>query len=126
MIAPLRSYRKLLDPPTDRWPVFPTFDQRTLATLVEQELADRGLHADRIAERRAAHARDLTARSGNRYPPTLAYTERVARETDGNAVERITAGIGVLNASNSISRPSGLGGCSHDRRRPRPRRRGAN
>jgi len=31
VISPLRSYRQLMDPPTDRWPVFPTFDQRTLA-----------------------------------------------------------------------------------------------
>jgi len=34
VISPLRSYRQLMDPPTDRWPVFPTFDQRTLAGLV--------------------------------------------------------------------------------------------
>ena len=27
IISPLRSYRKLMDPPTERWPVFPTFDQ---------------------------------------------------------------------------------------------------
>jgi hypothetical protein len=40
--SPLRSYRKLMDPPTERWPVFPTFDQRTLAGLVQDELADRG------------------------------------------------------------------------------------
>jgi len=26
VISPLRSYRKLMDPPTGRWPVFPTFD----------------------------------------------------------------------------------------------------
>jgi hypothetical protein len=34
VISQLRSYRKLLNPPTERWPVFSTFDQRTLATLV--------------------------------------------------------------------------------------------
>jgi len=33
-ISPLRSYRQLMDPPTERWPVFPTFDQRTLAGLI--------------------------------------------------------------------------------------------
>ena len=27
-----------MDPPTDRWPVFPTLDQRTLAELVQEEL----------------------------------------------------------------------------------------
>jgi len=42
VISPLRSYRQLMDPPTDRWPVFPTFDQRTLAGLVQDELAERG------------------------------------------------------------------------------------
>jgi len=58
-ISPLRSYRKLLDPPTERWPVFPTFDQRTLARLVQDELADRGERPDTIDERRKEYARDL-------------------------------------------------------------------
>jgi len=38
VISPLRSYRQLLDPTTERWPVFPTFDQRTLAGLIQDEL----------------------------------------------------------------------------------------
>lgn len=59
VIAPLRSYRKLMDPPTDRWPVFPTFDQRTLATLVKEELADRGERPEEIEDHRASYARDL-------------------------------------------------------------------
>jgi integrase len=59
VISPLRSYLKLIDPPSDRWPVFPTFDQRTLATLVREELADRGLRSEAIAERRETYARDL-------------------------------------------------------------------
>jgi len=25
VISPLRSYRKLMNPPAERWPVFPTF-----------------------------------------------------------------------------------------------------
>ncbi|WP_181692622.1 phage integrase SAM-like domain-containing protein [Natronomonas sp. LN261] len=58
-IAPLRNYRKLMDPPTQRWPVFPTFDQRTLATLVRNELADRGEQSNVIDERRENYARDL-------------------------------------------------------------------
>jgi len=41
VISPLRSYRQLVDPPTERWPVFPTFDQRTLAGVIQDELADR-------------------------------------------------------------------------------------
>ncbi|MFC7116467.1 phage integrase SAM-like domain-containing protein [Natronoarchaeum sp. GCM10025703] len=59
VLSPLRSYRKVMAPPTERWPVFPTFDQRTLATLVKDELADRGLRAEEIDERRDGHARDL-------------------------------------------------------------------
>ena len=57
VIAPLRSDRKLMDPLTERWPVFPTFDQRALATLVQDELAGRGERA--IDERRDDYARDL-------------------------------------------------------------------
>ena len=48
-----------MDPPTERWPVFPTFDQRTLANLVREELADRGESPETIQERRDAYARDL-------------------------------------------------------------------
>ena len=59
VISPLRSYRKLMAPPTDRWPVFPTFDRRTLATLIEDELADRGEHPEAIEERREEYVRDL-------------------------------------------------------------------
>jgi integrase len=57
--SPLRSYRKLMDPPTDRWPVFPTFDQRTLGELVQEGLTDRGEQSDAIDERRDEYARDL-------------------------------------------------------------------
>ena len=59
VISPLRSYQKLLDPPTDRWPVFPTLDQRTLAELVQEESADRGEPSEAIDERRGEYARDL-------------------------------------------------------------------
>ena len=59
VISPLRSYHQLMNPPTERWPVFPTFDQRTLAGLVSDELADRGEPPEAITERRAEYARDL-------------------------------------------------------------------
>lgn len=48
-----------LDPVSQQWPVFPTFDQRTLAKLVREDLADRGLKREEIHKRRNAHARDL-------------------------------------------------------------------
>ena len=72
VISPLRSYRKLMDPPTDRWPLFPTLDQRTLAELVQEELADRGEPPDRIDERREGYARDLLLALDNDVrPPSI-------------------------------------------------------
>jgi hypothetical protein len=61
MITPLQSYRRLLDPPTERWPVFPTstFDQRTLANRVRDELADQAERPETIQKRRDAYTRDL-------------------------------------------------------------------
>jgi integrase len=59
VLAPLRTYWKLLDPPTQRWPVFPTFDQRTLSECVQGKLADRGTHPEAIANKRDEYARDL-------------------------------------------------------------------
>lgn len=72
VISPLRSYRQLMDPPTERWPVFPTFDQRTLAGLVQDELADRGEHPEAIAECREKYARDLLlALDKDTRPPSI-------------------------------------------------------
>jgi hypothetical protein len=59
VISPVRSYRKLINPPTDRWRVFLTFDQWTLAGLVQEELAGRGERPDTLDERREEYARDL-------------------------------------------------------------------
>jgi len=59
VLSPLERYRTLMDPPTERWPVFPTFDQRTLADFVRDGLAERGDQPDTIDERRDAYARDL-------------------------------------------------------------------
>jgi hypothetical protein len=72
VIPPLRRYRALLRPPSDRWPVFPTFDQRTLARRIRTALADRGLRPDAIADRRGEHARDLLlALEADVRPPSI-------------------------------------------------------
>ncbi|WP_123538521.1 tyrosine-type recombinase/integrase [Halosimplex salinum] len=69
---PIRSYRRLVDPPSERWPVFPTFDRRSLASLVDEELADRGLDPEAIAARRDEHARDLLlALEADVRPPSM-------------------------------------------------------
>ena len=59
VILPVKQYRKELNPPTERWPVFPTFDQRSLGKLVQEELAERGLKPVAVDDRRADHVRDL-------------------------------------------------------------------
>ncbi|WP_115864503.1 phage integrase SAM-like domain-containing protein [Halorussus litoreus] len=86
VISPLRNYQRLLDLPTERWPVFPTFDQRTLATLVSEELADQGLKPAEIDDQRSTYARDLLlAIDEDIQPPSLT--------TDGarTVLRRITA-----------------------------------
>jgi len=86
VISPLRSYQKLMDPPTGRWPVFPTFDQRTLAELVQEELADRGQRLDTIDGLREEYARDiLLALDEDIRPPSIT--------TDGarSILQRISA-----------------------------------
>ncbi|WP_418286918.1 phage integrase SAM-like domain-containing protein [Halorubrum sp. DTA46] len=75
VISPLRSYRQLMDPPTERWPVFPTFDQRTLAELVREELADRGERPEAITERRDEYARDLLLALDEDIRPTSITTD---------------------------------------------------
>jgi hypothetical protein len=79
VISPLRSFRKLMDPPTDRWPVFPTFDQRTIGTKVREELADQGFHPDSIEDRRNEYAHDLLLAISEdiRLPSTTAEGARL-------------------------------------------------
>ncbi|WP_283402478.1 phage integrase SAM-like domain-containing protein [Halorubrum sp. DM2] len=72
VISPLKSYRQLLNPPTDRWPVFPTFDQRTLADLINTELSNRGEQPAAIDDRREEYARDfLLALEADIRPPSI-------------------------------------------------------
>jgi hypothetical protein len=72
VLSPLQSYQKLMNPPNERWPVFPTFDQRTLATLVQDGLADRGERPDAIDEQRKEYARDLLlALDEDMRPPSI-------------------------------------------------------
>ncbi|WP_336003406.1 tyrosine-type recombinase/integrase [Halorientalis halophila] len=90
VIGPLRSYRRLLDPPSDRWPVFPTFDRRTLADRLQTAFADRGLTSDEIENRREGAVRDLLlAIEADVRPPSLT--------TDGarSVLQRLTAAADV-------------------------------
>ena len=61
-----------MDPPSQRWPVFPTLDQRTLAALVRDELADRGERPDAVEKRRDEYVRDLLlALDADVRPPSI-------------------------------------------------------
>ena len=72
VISPLRSYRQLIDPPTEHWPVFPTFDQRTLAAIVQEELAARGERPVTIDGLRKEFSRDLLlALDEDIQPPSI-------------------------------------------------------
>jgi integrase len=87
--SPLRQYRKLMDPPTARWPVFPTFGRATLAELVTEELADRGVRPERIQDQRAASRDLLLALDRDIRPPSLT--------TDGarSVLRRLSAAASV-------------------------------
>ena len=56
---PLKQYQKVLDPPTERWPVFPTFSQQTLGSLVKTKLTERGLKPAAVNDRRDEFVHDL-------------------------------------------------------------------
>ncbi|WP_255153131.1 tyrosine-type recombinase/integrase [Halorarius halobius] len=104
VISPLRSYQKLMDPPTDRWPVFPTFDQRSLANVVREELTDRGEHAEAIQERRDAYTRDLLLALEEDIRPASITTDGarsiLRRLTD-------TAGIEIAHPKHEYLAPHG-------------------
>lgn len=59
VIHPLQQYERVLDPPDDRWPVFPTFHYPTLAETVTDGLSARGYDEEEIEAIRDEYARDL-------------------------------------------------------------------
>ena len=75
VITPLRSYHRLMQPPTEQWPVFPTFDQQTLATLLKDEFADRGLRPEEIEARREEYARDILCALSEDIRPSSVTTD---------------------------------------------------
>lgn len=80
VIHPLRSYEKLLSPPRDEWPVFPTFHYPTLGKLVRGELADLGWGESNIESIRNTYENDLiVAREYNLGPPPSIATDAARR-----------------------------------------------
>lgn len=102
--APLRLYKRRLDPPSERWPVFPTLHYGTISDRLHTELADRGLTDEEIEDRRDAHEYDLF----------LALAEDITLPsitTDGarNSLRRITndSGIEVEHPKHDYLAPHG-------------------
>lgn len=59
VIEPLRLYKQRLDPPSERWPVFPTLHFATVSKQIREELANRGLSDEEISARREAYEYDI-------------------------------------------------------------------
>ena len=88
VISPLRSYRKLMDPPTDRRPVFPTFDQRTLATSWGTSWLTVG--NARMLSRSDEYARDLLLTLDEDVQPTSITTDGTR-----SILRRLTESAGI-------------------------------
>jgi integrase len=56
VIHPLQMYRKVFDPPSESWPVFPSFHRPTLSQRVMDELDRRGYTNTEIEDMRADHS----------------------------------------------------------------------
>jgi integrase len=104
VIQPLETYRELLDPPSERWPVFPTFSPRTLGELVREELADRSLTDEEIEDRRNDYPRDLLLALDEDIRPA-SMTTKGAR----GVLERLTekAGIELSDPNHEYLAPHG-------------------
>lgn len=104
VIQPLQAYRDLLKPPSDRWPVFPSFSPRTLGELVREQLADRGLTDNEIADHRDDHSRDLLLALEEDIRPD-SMTTKGAR----NVLKRLTesANIDISDPNHEYLAPHG-------------------
>lgn len=80
VLHPLRIYTRLLDPPDDEWPVFPTLHRPTLAALVRDGLADRGLDEDEIETVREEGGPDLLVCRDRDLGPPASITANGARK----------------------------------------------
>jgi integrase len=79
VVHPLRIYKRVLDPATDKWPVFPTFHYPTLGQLVREDLAAQGYSTTEIDTIRDAHERDLLVCREYTLGPPPSITTHAAR-----------------------------------------------
>lgn len=79
VIHPLQIYKRVLNPPTEDWPVFPTFHYPTLGQLVHDELAAQGYGTTEIDTIRDDHERDLLVCREYTLGPPVSITTHAAR-----------------------------------------------
>lgn len=94
-IPPLRRLRELLDPPSENWPIFPTFHAPTLWSTARQQLQRRGHDDDAIDELLEPITDPMDAyRQFDLVPPSMTtegarnllkrFTEDAGIDVDGN------------------------------------------
>jgi integrase len=91
VVHPLRIYKQVLDPPTDEWPVFPTFHYPTLGQLVRDGLAAQGYDEEAIEGIRDDHERDLLVCRAYALGPPPSITTHAAR----SRMKRLCADAGI-------------------------------
>jgi integrase len=79
VVHPLRMYKRVLDPPDDDWPVFPTFHYPTLGQLAREDLAAQGYAEGAIEDIRDDHERDLLVCRAYDLGPPPSITTHAAR-----------------------------------------------
>jgi hypothetical protein len=72
-------YKRVLDPPTDEWPVFPTFHYPTLGQLVREDFATQGYEETAMATIRDKHERALLVCREYALGPLPSITPYAAR-----------------------------------------------
>jgi hypothetical protein len=72
-------YKRVLDPPTDEWPVCPTFHYPTLGQLVREDFATQGYEETAMATIRDEHERALLVCREYALGPLPSITPHAAR-----------------------------------------------
>lgn len=80
VVHPLKIYKRIFNPPTPEWPVFPTFHYPTLAQLAREGLAERGFSEQKIEGKRDEHELDFFVCREYELGPPPSITPNAARK----------------------------------------------
>lgn len=92
VVHPLRIYKRILAPPDDEWPVFPTCHYPTLGQLVRDGLTAQGYSDQAIEDIRADHERDLLVCRAYDLGPPPSITPHAAR----SRMKRLCEDAGIV------------------------------